>query len=336
MANILEYRLDKNEASLVSSLVEDARKESRDATDSEFYDHGWQLCDQLPVGLRRTLEGFRRTEPGAALLVHGFPVNESEVLPTPRHWNEASPSPSTAAHEIILGMCGQVLGEPFTWATLQQGRLIQNILPIAGDEQRQNGHGSDAFLEFHTEDAFHPNRCDYLLLFGVRNPDQVATIVSSVRDIELTAQQRRVLSEPRFFIRPDTEHIRQLEALDVNHPALAQARKMSDDPQPTAALFGVPDRPYLRIDPPFMEPANGDDDEARLALDALVTELERQQQPVAIGSGTLLIVDNYMAVHGRKSFEARYDGTDRWLKKLTVSRNLRASMRGGAKPRVLF
>jgi hypothetical protein len=28
-------------------------------------------------------------------------------------------------------------------------------------------------------------------------------------------------------------------------------------------------------------------------------------------------------VHARKAFPARYDGTDRWLKKMTVSRNLR-------------
>jgi L-asparagine oxygenase len=41
--------------------------------------------------------------------------------------------------------------------------------------------------------------------------------------------------------------------------------------------------------------------------------------------GDLLIVDNMLAVHGRSEFKARHDGTDRWLKKAIVTRDLRAS-----------
>ena len=54
-----------------------------------------------------------------------------------------------------------------------------------------------------------------------------------------------------------------------------------------------------------------------------MAELEARQYDVVVESGALLVVDNYLAVHGRRPFNARYDGTDRWLKKLTVSRNLR-------------
>lgn len=68
-----------------------------------------------------------------------------------------------------------------------------------------------------------------------------------------------------------------------------------------------------------------------------MAELQRVQQDVAVGPGSLLIVDNYRAVHGRRPFTARYDGTDRWLKKLTVSRNLRQNLNGYAlrHPRVI-
>ncbi|MFD1046061.1 fructose-bisphosphatase class II, partial [Kibdelosporangium lantanae] len=63
-------------------------------------------------------------------------------------------------------------GDAFSWSTLQDGRLIHNVVPIEGDETEQSGHGQ-VLLEWHTEDGFHPYRCDYLLLFGMRNHDRV-------------------------------------------------------------------------------------------------------------------------------------------------------------------
>jgi L-asparagine oxygenase len=249
---------------------------------------------------------------------------------------DAPGSDSAPNQELYLALCGMALGEPFTWATLQLGRVIQNILPIPGDERRQNGYGSETLLEFHTEDGFHPERCDYLLLLGLRNDDHVPTIVSSVRDVELGPRDRALLTDSRFHILPDDEHVRQLEARNPDHPALGEMLRMRNDPEPVGVLFGDETRPYLRIDRPFMR-CVGADPAAESALDRLMAELERVQRDVVVGPGTLLVVDNYLAVHGRRPFQVRYDGTDRWLKKLTVKRNLRRSApdRGTGSHRVL-
>ncbi|WP_435608638.1 hypothetical protein [Streptomyces sp. C10-9-1] len=204
------------------------------------------------------------------------------------------------------------------------GRLIQNVLPIAGEEDQQSGHGSDVLLEWHTEDAFHPYRCDYLALFGVRNHDRVPTTLASIRDVRLSAEARAVLSEPRFYILPDDGHLRQLAAVRPDDPGLLPVREMRDNPEPVAVLFGGSDSPYLRIDPFFMRCAESDT-EAEVALKELVVELERTQQDVVVDAGTLLVVDNYLAVHGRRAFTTRYDGTDRWLQKAVVTRDLRTS-----------
>ena len=42
-------------------------------------------------------------------------------------------------------------------------------------------------------------------------------------------------------------------------------------------------------------------------------------------SGDFCFLDNFRVVHGRKPFRARYDGTDRWLKCLNISCDLRKS-----------
>ncbi|MER7004923.1 guanitoxin biosynthesis L-enduracididine beta-hydroxylase GntD [Dactylosporangium sp. NPDC000555] len=324
----VEYNLDEDEVAQLTALAERLRGKYGDPTGSEFYDLAWSVSELLlPPRLRMFLESFRRTEHSAACVVRGFPIRDEVVGPTPGHWRAAIEGDTARIQELFLALSGMTLGEPFGWATLQDGRLIQNVLPIRGDEERQSGYGSESLLEFHTEDGFHPNRCDYLLLMGLRNNDQVPTIIASVRDLRLDERDRTVLSEDRFCILPDTEHIRQLEMCHPDHPALLKMRRMLSDPTPTAVLFGDRPNPYLRIDRPFMRCLPGDV-EAETTLDRFMAELERVQQDVVVEPGMLLIVDNYVAAHGRRSFQARYDGTDRWLKKLTVSRNLRRGLGG--------
>jgi L-asparagine oxygenase len=331
-----EYHLSADETAQLQKSLGAGEVAGR-PTDPSFYDRHWDLPTHLPAGLRGFLAEFRRREQAAACLVHGFPVAEQAVGPTPDHWRLALESTTTGPQELFLAACGLTLGEPFTWATLQAAAMVQNILPIAGDEHRQSGHGSEAFLEFHTEDGFHPARCDYLLLLGIRNPDRVPTFLASVRDITLPDDQVRVLSQPRYVILPDDEHIRQLREQYPDHPALAHAVRMREQPTPVPVLFGDPARPFLRIDRPFMR-CVGDDPEAEAALDALMAELQRVQQAVVLEAGTLLVVDNYLAVHGRKAFRSRHDGTDRWLKRMVVSRDLRRSVTVATpyRPRVLF
>ncbi|WBB56653.1 guanitoxin biosynthesis L-enduracididine beta-hydroxylase GntD [Verrucosispora sp. WMMD573] len=331
------YQLSDADLASLASIAETIRSAPfADPLRPEFYDRNRYAVRHLPPGLWEFLDEFRHGEPAAACSVHGFPIDDREAGPTPRHWNAEQRGAQVTEVEVFMALCGMALGDPFTWATLQDGRLVQNIVPIAGDEERQNGHGSEALLEFHTEDAFHPHRCDYLLLFGVRNEDKVATTVASVRDLTLDAADVEVLRQPRYHIRPDDEHIRQLTLSQPDHPALRLVERMRDAPEPVAVLFGDPARPYLRIDLPFMQCVGGDDDvTAQRALDALHTQLLAHQHDVVVERGTLLIVDNYQAVHGRKSFRARYDGTDRWLKKITVSRNLRRATGAPARSRVL-
>ncbi|GAA3305289.1 TauD/TfdA family dioxygenase [Dactylosporangium vinaceum] len=318
------FALRPHEAGEVDVLLEQLAGEDPGA--EPFYARAWELTDSLPVRLRRFLHTFRSTEPAGCALITGLSVDDAAVGPTPVNWRAAG----ARREELYLGLLAMVLGEPFTWSTLQHGRMIQNIVPVEGEAARQSGHGQ-VLLEWHTEDAFHPNRCDYLLLLGVRNHDGVATTTASIRDVTLDPEQRAVLAEPRFQIRPDDEHLRQLAGVEPASPGLAQMRRMAEDPQAVAVLFGAPDDPYLRIDPYFMTAVPGDA-EARTALKALVAGLNDALHRVVVRPGSVLIVDNHRAVHGRESFTARFDGTDRWLKKIIVTRDLRRSRELRAAP----
>jgi hypothetical protein len=61
---------------------------------------------------------------------------------------------------------------------------------------------------------------------------------------------------------------------------------------------------------------------AHKALDALSWSVSRVSKTVFLGTNDLLIIDNKRVVHGRTPFSARYDGSDRWIKRALVSNHL--------------
>ncbi|QMU77055.1 taurine catabolism dioxygenase TauD [Streptacidiphilus sp. PB12-B1b] len=317
-----EYTLNGDEVDDLQAAVKELRISGISPVDPDFYLKYGECQELLPSGLRRFLEDFRDDRTSTVCQVHGFPVDEAVVGPTPDHWERPDGYESTVDSDLYMAMCGSALGHPFSWATLQYGRLVQDVFPIRGDENRESGHGSEAFLMFHTDDAFRPDSCDYLLLFGIRNHDVVPTYVAAVRDVSLSAEDRRLLSEKRFHIVPDDEHIRQLELRAPDDPALLRAVEMRDHPAAVSVLFDDPVNPHIRLDAPYMR-CIGNDPAAERALTALQAELDRVRRPLVAAQGTLLVLDNRSVVHARESFTARYDGTDRWLRKIIISRDLR-------------
>lgn len=320
-ARTREYTLKGTEVDVLLEGQRELVESGLSPVEPEFYQKYAGCQGLVPDGLRAFLEDFRDDRSSTACQVHGFPVDDGAVGPTPQHWERLDGTDSTIESDVYVALCASVLGDPFSWATLQRGRLIQDVFPIRGDERRESGHGSDAFLMFHTDDAFRPDSCDYILLFGVRNHDAVPTYAAAVRDVVLSDEHRRVLFEDRFHILPDDEHIRQLRLRAPHDPALRRAIEMRDHPQPVSVLFGDVLEPSIRLDVPFMR-CIGDDPTAERALTALQVELDRVRRPLVAAQGTLLIIDNHAVVHARESFKARYDGTDRWLRKIVVSRDL--------------
>lgn len=332
------YTLSPAEAVQVDGVLGEAMARVGSAEEPAALAAARSWAYRLPGGLIRFMEDFRATEPTAGIVVRGLQVDDARIGTTPSHWDAQRDRRSTLREELYFLLLGALLGEPFGWSTLQGGRLIQNVVPIRGEEGEQSGHGT-ILLEWHTEDGFHPYRCDYLGLMALRNHDGVSTTFASVAAVNLGERARRVLSEPRFVIRPDNEHLRRQPG---NRPAWAatapaELRRMWDDPEPCAVLFGSLDRPYLRIDPFFMNAVPGDA-EADAALAEIVAELNAALRDFPLAAGEVGFIDNYRAVHGRRAFEARHDGNDRWLKKLVLARDLRKSrvLRGGPASRVLL
>jgi L-asparagine oxygenase len=58
------------------------------------------------------------------------------------------------------------------------------------------------------------------------------------------------------------------------------------------------------------------------ALKALHVACRRVCEEVRLAAGEALVLDNRKCVHGRSAFSARHDGTDRWVRRAHVRRDL--------------
>ncbi|MFC3997518.1 TauD/TfdA family dioxygenase [Nocardiopsis sediminis] len=317
MGVVSGYSLPAEEADGLRAAARAALAAQGSPAGHEFYEGLEEHLHRVPESIRTALNALHASSSVCALRISGVRVDPDRCGSTPLSWQEALDDGRQDTEEAQLALLAACLGEPFSWPTIQRGRMVQNLVPVESDREAQSGHGSVA-LEWHTEDGFHPDRCRYLMLLGIRNPDRVPTTLGCVHDVRLTERGRAVLGERRFLIRPDPEHLRQLAEFAPESAMLRRAHEMDENPEPVALLFGDPDTPHLRIDAPYTTPLPGDD-EAAEALAAIVGELGRAQRDVVVGEGDVLIVDNYRAVHGRRAFEPRFDGTDRWLKRMSVA-----------------
>jgi Fe(II)/alpha-ketoglutarate-dependent arginine beta-hydroxylase len=292
---------------------------------------------ELPRDLRATLLGFRLHEPAGALLMRGFPVDGERIGATPGHWREPPPDAPVTREEAYLFLIGALLGEPFGWSTQQDGRMIHNVLPIRGHEQEQLGSSSVEPLWWHTEDAFHDYRADYVGLLCLRNPLRGVTTYADVSRLPIAEEDRRLLGEAVYRIRPDNSHRPEHNAADQQRSeAFAALQNTYTAPETVSVLFGDPADPYVRLDPYFMEePA---DLRHAGALQRLRAQVDAALVDVVLEPGDHLVLDNFRAVHGRAPFHARFDGQDRWLKRICVSRDIRRSrpVRRAADDRLIY
>jgi Fe(II)/alpha-ketoglutarate-dependent arginine beta-hydroxylase len=267
---------------------------------------------RLPDRLREFLARIRAEESDVTV-VGGLPISE-ELTPTPTGWEKAAKTGAGRREEMVLLLTGSALGEPFGWANQQDGRIVHDVCPVPGMERSLTSASSEAALSLHTEDIFHPCRGDYVSLLCLRNPDAVGTTFVRIAGLPLPAELAAVLAEHRFRFYPDDSHVGTILPRPGDNRLAGRANEIG------RVLFGPADDPYLRFDIDFMAPL---DDDAAEAVRAMHGILRASVENVVMRPGDAVFLDNYRVVHGREPFVPRYDGKDRWLKRLNLIRDVR-------------
>jgi alpha-ketoglutarate-dependent taurine dioxygenase len=201
---------------------------------------------------------------------------------------------------------------------------VQNLVPTVAGAERQVSTSSKVDLAFHTETAFHPHAPRYLVLLCLRGHPDARTTLCSVHDVisALDAETIDVLRQPRFTCGVDESFLDGMpQHADARHPSIAVAARL-DARGPLPVIGGTAERPTFWFDAELMR---GTDPAAQAALDQLGRAVADRQSAVVLEAGDCLVVDNTVAVHGRSSYAARFDGTDRWLQRSFVVSDLASS-----------
>lgn len=259
----------------------------------------------LPQRLRARLAEFRRDPgPNGALMVRNLPGAAERPTPNAPGSVERDATPGAA----VISLVSMQLGEIIAYRNEKSGALVQNVVPVPGQETQQSNAGSTQ-LEMHVENAFHPLRPDYVSLLCVRaDHERIAGLqLGCVRRAVhgLPEDVRAVLAEPRFTTQAP--------------PSFGQP----DDAAPAhAVLTGEPTDPDIQVD---FHATYGHDTDAKNALEVLRNVVASFTETLSLMPGDLALVDNRVTLHGRTSFTPRYDGEDRWLYRTFVHLDHRRS-----------
>jgi L-asparagine oxygenase len=232
-------------------------------------------------------------------------ISLKDIPPTP-------PSPNDLSVQVnyifdILIQQGFEYGIPVGYAQEQNGSLIQNILPVYKLEKEQISSSSKTLLGLHTETAFHPYKPDYILLLCLRGDPLAATTYAEIDDILLHVPKKYLnILKQKWFITGVDISFRTNGEQDVEIPISIIKENEKD------GLSFVYDETVIK-------PINSD---AADALSALRKAVSLATKEIVLKTGDLLFINNHKAVHGRKPFKARYDGTDRWLQRLLIRKTL--------------
>lgn len=304
--------------------------------EAEFLHNASIYAHDLPLSIRRSLNDFRLNEIDHSVvhLISGYPIDEEKIGLTPSDRIQRKDTLRTLEEQFLLMLCSALLGDVFGWATQQSGVMIQDVLPVKGKDSEQIGSSSLAELMWHTEESFHPYRCDYVGLMCLRNPQRVATTLASDRAIlKLDEKEIQILFEPRFIFQSDISHVKEHKTTDLKHlgqeqedfllkAAYERIHKMNEVPSQQAVLYGDFQQPYMCIDSIYIK---GVDQESENAAQSLIKAIDEELTDLVLEPGDICFIDNYRAVHGRRAFTPTYDGNDRWLKRSNITRDLKKS-----------
>ena len=197
-------------------------------------------------------------------------------------------------------------GQPVAYKQEQNGQLIQNLIPIKQYENDQISGSSKVQLEFHTESAFHPYKPSHIHLLCLRGDENAATIYAEVQDImqHLSDEDIEILQQHHFETGVDRSF--QIGGARNSRQLITPLRKnwkgweLCYDGELTVGINLA----------------------AEEALQHLRIAINLAQKEIVLKAGQIATIDNQTVVHGRKPFQARYDGTDRWLQRVLTIRTL--------------
>ena len=252
-------------------------------------------------------------------LVHVTNLPVDPTLPSTPTDGQPSRDKKTFVSEGVLLALTQLVGEPVGYTTEKSGNLLHDIVPVASGHNTQSNQGSSVFLNFHNDTVYDPSgrynvsNPDFLVLMCVRTDPtgNAYTHFADARDVcaALSNKDLEILRSPSFRMNAPSTYVRER----------AGGQQVLSEPVP---IISGPERePEISAGANGVVALNGEAADA-LARMQEICQSEDVSVKVLLQPGQALLVNNRKGLHARSPFPARHDGTDRWLQRTYVRRDL--------------
>lgn len=271
-----------------------------------------------------------RDHAGPKVAIIDFPESTIEnIPPTPtRHLRtgEINLFEPDIYRGLILGMADWY---GYGYTTQQSGVIHNNIVQVK-ELEAVAGHSASAphELGLHVEDASYnlgegyDISPDFLTLHYFRNPTLVPTLISIPEWDAISTSTRDLLNEEWFYNRTNP----------------AQGGKNNNPLKPVSVIYGPQADPWMRLNTAVLDLESYSPNQ-QAAVREIRDHLEERRTELDVRKGQIAIIDNRRVLHGRPAFRQsqapRYDGTDRWHRRLVVSNDATRIQRYETRQRVV-
>ena len=306
------HALTDSERDELGRLAVEARSDPYDDLKGFIQECG-VVWASLSVETRNRVEDLVRGTSGRPeLCITNLPGLES-LPPTPAVTDTWARLTRDRVSETAVVALAAGLGAPISYLDQRGGAVFHDVYPTRRNAAAISSQSSAVHLGMHTEMFFHPEPPDFLVLHCLRSPRErsARTSVASLDDIEthLSAQDRAILREPLFALDLARLHGR------YTHDGRPYTQA---DPCPRIPIVDdAPSGQRFRFEPALMTPTTEAAAQAMWQTELAAEAVARSGQ---LEERSLLIIDNRRAAHSRSTFLARFDGSDRWLRRTMVGR----------------
>jgi L-asparagine oxygenase len=269
-----------------------------------------QVARQLPDRIQDALRDFSRWgSVTGTLLLEGVPLGPVPATPPGNRLHVGETTLLARAQAVV----NEAVGHMITYEAEGFGRLFQDMVPARSAAYTQTSLGSSAELELHTEQAFSGLRPDFISLACLRGDPNAETYTLTARQVaaSVTPDELAVLRQKHW-----------MTGVDLSFQLGGHVFREGTCRGPLSILDGAEDDPFIVFDQDLM---TTDVPVAAAAFDTVIDAYRRSKRGQVLKHGDLLLIDNHRAVHGRSPFQALFDGSDRFVIRTFVVRDLSKS-----------
>jgi Fe(II)/alpha-ketoglutarate-dependent arginine beta-hydroxylase len=310
---MLGLELTADEAIEIRRLCRSLGREYRSTDDQSLLRDLDRFPAEMPARVTEAITAYKEDPEADFALISRHMIRDHDLGATPLSQKDPITTKTSLEYEMAVMLYGTILGSVFGWSTQQEGHIVNDIIPMETFADQQVGASSKVELAWHTEDAYHPGRADFICLFCLRNPTGAPTTVASIVDIQSHRDLPAALFEPCVRIAADDAQAAGAEAAGIEDWTESAVKPIPILSQNGAGL-------QMCVDPAYMSVA-ADDEAVRDEVTGFCQAIDEHLTEVVLKPGDLLIVNNHRAVHGRRPFKPTYSGRDRWLKRVNVARD---------------